>query len=132
MDDNGVFPCATQNANDAKALIKNKCIVIGEGANMPYTKEATDLFIKSNCLFAPAKATNARGVAVNEFEMSQNGSMQSWTAKVVDNKLKKTMYHICDTVSSTAKEYNIDGNYVAGANIAGFKRAADAMIAEGI
>lgn len=131
----GAFPCATQNEineNDAKALIKNKCVIIGEGANMPSTKEATDLFVESKSLFAPAKAANAGGVAVSEFEMSQNASMQSWSAEVVDTKLKETMYSICDKVSSTAKEYKMSGNYVSGANIAGFKKVADAMIAEGI
>ncbi len=131
----GAFPCATQNeinAHDAKELIKNKCVVVGEGANMPSTKEATDLFLASDCLFAPAKAANAGGVAVSEFEMSQNASMQTWSSEVVDSKLKETMYHICDKVSNTAKEYGENGNYVTGANIAGFKRVAEAMIAEGI
>ncbi len=131
----GAFPCATQNELtlvDAKNLIKNKCTVVAEGANMPSTKEAINLFNTSDILFAPAKAANAGGVAVSEFEMSQNASMTPWSAKKVDETLQKTMYNICDTASSTAKEYGVEGNYVDGANIAGFKRVADAMIAEGV
>ena len=128
------LPCATQNEltlKDAKALVKNGCMMVGEGANMPTTADATDYLIKK-ILFAPAKAANAGGVAVSEFEMSQNASMQKWSFEKVDDKLKLTMEQICKRVSLTAKDYGVEGNYMDGANIAGFKRVADAMIAEGI
>jgi glutamate dehydrogenase (NADP+) len=88
--------------------------------------------LSKGILLAPAKAANAGGVAVSGFEMSQNAAMQKWTFEEVDKKLKDTMENICENVSSTAEEYNVKGNYVDGANIAGFKRVADAMIAEGI
>ena len=129
------FPCATQNELselDANNLIKNGCVSVSEGANMPSTPEAISKFINAKVCFAPAKAANAGGVAVSEFEMSQNASMQRWSFEEVDKKLKDTMINICKTVSETAKEYGVEGNYVDGANIAGFKRVADAMIAEGI
>lgn len=129
------FPCATQNeltAVDAKKLIKNGCQCVAEGANMPSTTEAVHLMLKSTMCFGPAKAANAGGVAVSGFEMSQNAAMQKWTFEKVDAKLKATMEDICITVSETAKEYGVEGNYVDGANIAGFKRVADAMMAEGI
>lgn len=129
------FPCATQNElteRDAMALVKNGCVSVTEGANMPSTPEAIEIFLKEKILFAPAKAANAGGVAVSEFEMSQNASMQKWSFEKVDDKLKETMQQLCRRVSYTAKEYGVEGNYVDGANIAGFKRVADAMIAEGI
>ncbi len=129
------FPCATQNElteTDAKALLANGCTIVAEGANMPSTSAAVELFVKNKILFAPAKAANAGGVAVSEFEMSQNASMQKWSFEKVDEKLKTTMQQICKRVSYTANEYGVPGNYVDGANIAGFKRVADAMIAEGI
>ena len=129
------FPCATQNeltAVDAKKLVKNGCVAVAEGANMPSTTEAVHIMLKSDICLAPAKAANAGGVAVSGFEMSQNAAMQRWTFEELDEKLKVTMEDICETVSSTAKEYGVDGNYVDGANIAGFKRVADAMIAEGV
>ncbi len=129
------FPCATQNeltGLDAKNLISNGCISVSEGANMPSTPEAIEVFLKNKICFGPAKAANAGGVAVSEFEMSQNAQMQKWSFEKVDDKLKETMTQICKAVSSTAKEYGVEGNYVDGANIAGFKRVADAMIAEGI
>jgi glutamate dehydrogenase (NADP+) len=129
------FPCATQNELteiDANNLIKNGCVSISEGANMPSTTEAVNAILKAKLCFAPAKAANAGGVAVSEFEMSQNASMQKWSFEKVDEKLKETMKQICTRVSFTAKEYGVEGNYVDGANIAGFKRVADAMIAEGI
>ena len=129
------FPCATQNELteiDAKNLIKNGCVSISEGANMPSTTEAVNAILKAKLCFAPAKAANAGGVAVSEFEMSQNASMQKWSFEKVDEKLKETMKQICTRVAFTAKEYGVEGNYVDGANIAGFKRVADAMIAEGI
>ncbi len=129
------FPCATQNEltqGDAKALIQNGCMCVAEGANMPSRSEAIDLFIENKICFAPAKAANAGGVATSAFEMSQNAGMIRWTFEEVDQKLKETMVYICTEVANTAKEFSADGNYVVGANIAGFKRVADAMIAEGI
>ncbi len=129
------FPCATQNELtevDAKNLIKNGCQSVTEGANMPSTPEAIDMFLENKICFAPAKAANAGGVAVSEFEMSQNAAMSKWTFDKVDEMLKTTMQQICKRVSLTAKDYGVEGNYVDGANIAGFKRVADAMIAEGI
>lgn len=129
------FPCATQNeltAVDAKNLVKNGCVSVSEGANMPSTTEAVHIMLKSDICLAPAKAANAGGVAVSGFEMSQNAAMQKWTFEEVDLKLKATMEDICENVSSTAKEFGVAGNYVDGANIAGFKRVADAMIAEGV
>ncbi len=129
------FPCATQNELtkvDATNLIANGCKSISEGANMPSTPDAIELFMKNKLCFGPAKAANAGGVAVSEFEMSQNAQMQSWSFEEVDSKLKETMTQICKVVASTAKEYGVEGNYVDGANIAGFKKVADAMIAEGI
>ena len=129
------FPCATQNeltAIDAKHLIENGCISVTEGANMPSTPEAIHLLQSNSILFAPAKAANAGGVAVSEFEMSQNASMIRWSYDKVDKMLEQTMRSICKAVHLTAKEYGVEGNYVDGANIAGFKKVADAMIAEGI
>ncbi|MEA3554166.1 MAG: NADP-specific glutamate dehydrogenase [Campylobacterota bacterium] len=129
------FPSATQNELtelDAKNLIKNGCISVSEGANMPSTPEAIHLFNENKILFAPAKAANAGGVAVSEFEMSQNAAMAKWSYETVDERLEKTMRSICKRVHLTAKDYGVEGNYVHGANIAGFKRVADAMIAEGI
>ncbi len=129
------FPCATQNeltVVDAKNLVKNGCQSVAEGANMPSTTKAVHVMLKSDMCLAPAKAANAGGVAVSGFEMSQNAAMAKWTFEEVDAKLKVTMEEICENVSSTAKEYGVPGNYVDGANIAGFKRVADAMMAEGI
>ena len=129
------FPCATQNELtevDAKNLISNGCVSVTEGANMPSTPEAIELFQSHGVCFAPAKAANAGGVVVSEFEMSQNASMSKWSFEKVDEKLQTTMQQICKRVALTAKDYGVPGNYVDGANIAGFKRVADAMIAEGI
>ncbi len=129
------FPCATQNElneADAQNLISNGCVCVAEGANMPCTPEATAAFLNHNVCFAPAKAANAGGVVVSEFEMSQNASMQRWGFEKIDYKLKDIMQQICKRVVLTAKDYGVEGNYVDGANIAGFKRIADAMIAEGI
>jgi glutamate dehydrogenase (NADP+) len=129
------FPCATQNELtdvDAKNLIENGCISVSEGANMPSTPEAIELLQEAKILFAPAKAANAGGVAVSEFEMSQNASMTKWSYEKVDEMLEKTMRSICKSVHLTAKEYGVEGNYVDGANIAGFKRVANAMITEGV
>jgi len=129
------FPCATQNELtevDAKNLIKNGCVSVTEGANMPSTPQAITLLQKNGICFAPAKAANAGGVAVSEFEMSQNASMSRWSFEKVDERLKDTMQKICKRVALTAKDYGVEGNYVDGANIASFKKVADAMIAEGI
>lgn len=129
------FPCATQNELtevDANNLIANGCISVSEGANMPSTPEAIAVLQSHSILFAPAKAANAGGVAVSEFEMSQNASMTKWSYEKVETMLEKTMRDICQRVHMTAQEYGVDGNYVDGANIAGFKRVADAMIAEGV
>jgi len=129
------FPCATQNELteiDAQNLIANGCVSVSEGANMPSTPEAVDAFLSHKICFAPAKAANAGGVAVSEFEMAQNASMSKWSFEKVDDKLKTTMQQIAKRVALTAKDYGVEGNYVDGANIAGFKRVADAMIAEGI
>jgi len=129
------FPCATQNELtelDAQNLIQNGCVSVTEGANMPSTPQAIALLQSHKVCFAPAKAANAGGVAVSEFEMSQNASMSRWSFEKVDTKLKDTMQKICKRVALTAKDYGVEGNYVDGANIAGFKKVADAMIAEGI
>ena len=129
------FPCATQNELsdvDAQNLIVNGCQSVSEGANMPCTPKAINDFLSHKLCFAPAKAANAGGVAVSEFEMSQNASMSRWSFEKVDEKLKETMQMICKRVALTAKDYGVEGNYVDGANIAGFKKVADAMIAEGI
>ena len=129
------FPCATQNElniNDAKNLVKNGVFAVCEGANMPSTNEAIEHFQSNKVLFAPGKAVNAGGVAVSEFEMSQNASMQRWSKEKVDTKLQEIMKSICTRIAFTADKYDVSGNYVKGANIAGFTRVADAMIIEGI
>ena len=129
------FPCATQNELndiDAQNLIVNGCISVTEGANMPCVPKAINDFLSHKICFGPAKAANAGGVAVSEFEMAQNASMSKWSFEKVDEKLKEVMQQICKRVALTAKDYGVEGNYVDGANIAGFKKVADAMIAEGI
>jgi len=129
------FPCATQNELtdiDAQNLIVNGVVSVTEGANMPCTPKAINDFLSHKICFAPAKAANAGGVAVSEFEMAQNASMSKWTFEEVDERLKITMQQIAKRVALTAKDYGVEGNYVDGANIAGFKKVADAMIAEGI
>ena len=129
------FPCATQNELtdvDAQNLIVNGVVSVSEGANMPSTPKAINDLLSHKICFAPAKAANAGGVAVSEFEMAQNASMSKWTFEKVDEKLKTVMQQICKRVALTAKDYGVEGNYVDGANIAGFKKVADAMIAEGI
>ena len=128
------LPCATQNEideNSAKALIANGVEAVGEGANMPSTLEATAAFQQAGVLFAPAKAANAGGVAVSALEMSQNSQRLSWTFEEVDAKLKDIMIDIFHKVDLAAKEYATPGDYVAGANIAGFLKVADAMMAQG-
>ena len=128
------LPCATQNEIDeesAKALIANGVMAVGEGANMPSTLEATAAFQKAGVLFAPAKAANAGGVATSALEMSQNSMRLSWTFEEVDAKLKGIMEGIFAKVDEAAKEYATEGDYVSGANIAGFLKVAEAMMAQG-
>ncbi len=129
------LPCATQNElliDDAKALVANGCIAVAEGANMPTTIEATEYLQENGVLFAPGKAANAGGVATSALEMSQNSERLSWTFEEVDSKLKNIMVNIFHNLDDAAKKYGMEGNYVAGANIAGFLKVADAMTAQGI
>jgi len=129
------LPCATQNelhGEDAEILIKNGCIAVGEGANMPSTPDAVDLFIRNKIIFAPGKAANAGGVATSGLEMSQNSLRLSWTFEEVDEKLKNIMKNIYKNASEAAAEYGEPDNLVLGANIAGFKKVAAAMYAQGV
>ena len=129
------LPCATQNEIDeesAKALIQNGVKYVGEGANMPSTLEAISAFQSANVVFLPAKAANAGGVATSALEMSQSSGRLYWSAEEVDEKLKTIMVNIYKNVSSAAKRYGFEGNYVMGANIAGFEKIAEAMMAHGI
>ncbi len=129
------FPSATQNeisGEDAKKLLDNGCYVVGEGANMPTTPEGVELFQKAKILYGPGKAANAGGVAVSGLEMSQNSMRLSWTREEVDNRLKLIMASIHDAAAKTAEEYGNPGDYVMGANIAGFVKVADAMLAQGV
>ena len=129
------LPCATQNelgAQDAKELIKNGCIAVGEGANMPSTTEATEVFLQNKILFAPGKAANAGGVATSALEMSQNSARVSWPFEKVDHQLNNIMINIYHNMANAAKEYGHEDNFVVGANIAGFLKVADAMMAQGI
>ena len=129
------LPCATQNElllEDAEMLVKNGCIAVAEGANMPTTLEATKYLQEHGVLFAPGKAANAGGVATSALEMSQNSERISWTFEKVDNKLRDIMVNIYHNMDNAAKKYGMDGDYVAGANIAGFEKVADAMMAQGI
>jgi glutamate dehydrogenase (NADP+) len=129
------FPCATQNeinGDDAKALLDNGCFVVSEGANMPSTPEAVDIFLKAGILFGPGKAANAGGVATSGLEMSQNSIRLSWTREEVDEKLDGIMVAIHEQCLNAMAEYDMPDNYVNGANIAGFKKVADAMIAQGL
>ncbi|MNR97699.1 NADP-specific glutamate dehydrogenase [compost metagenome] len=129
------MPSATQNeltGRDAKALIRNKVIAVGEGANMPTTPEAVRLFQEAGVLFAPGKAANAGGVATSALEMQQNASRDSWTFEQTENRLATIMHNIHDTCATTAEEYGAPGDYVLGANIGGFVRVAEAMDALGI
>jgi len=128
------LPCATQNEldeSDAKALVANGCIAVAEGANMPCTKEAVEVFHAGNVLFAPGKAANAGGVAVSALEMSQNSMRLHWSFEEVDKRLQDIMTSIFQTMSHTATEYGMGNNFVAGANIAAFKKVAEAMLAQG-
>ncbi len=129
------IPCATQNEltlKDAKSLISNGCKYIIEGANMPATPEAVHEFINNGIAFGPSKAANAGGVAVSGLEMSQNSLRLSWTREEVDKRLYRIMKDIHDTAFASAERYSSKGNYVDGANIAGFMKVADAMMAQGI
>jgi glutamate dehydrogenase (NADP+) len=129
------LPCATQNelsADDAKVLVKNRCIAVGEGANMPCTIEATNLFLENGVLFAPGKAANAGGVATSALEMSQNAIRLSWTFEEVDKRLKNIMINIHNSTAEIANNYGLSDNYVFGANAAGFIKVADAMMAQGL
>lgn len=129
------LPCATQNEltlDDSKALVANGVIAVAEGANMPTTTEATEYLQQNGVLFAPGKAANAGGVATSALEMSQNSERISWSFEKVDSTLKKIMVNIYHNVDDAARKYNMDGDYVAGANIAGFEKVADAMMAQGI
>ena len=129
------LPCATQNElleDDAKALVANGCYAVGEGANMPSSLENIDIFLNNGILFAPAKAANAGGVATSALEMSQNSQRLSWTFEEVDAKLKNIMVNIYHNIDDAAKRYGMEGNYVDGANIAGFEKVVNAMLAQGV
>ena len=129
------LPCATQNElllDDAKALVANGCFAVVEGANMPTSLDATKYLQDQGILFCPGKAANAGGVATSALEMTQNSQRLSWTFEEVDAKLKDIMVNIFHNLDAAAKEYGMEGNYVAGANIAGFLKVADAMNAQGI
>ena len=129
------LPCATQNEltlDDAKALVANGVIAVAEGANMPTTLEATQYLQANNVLFAPGKAANAGGVATSALEMSQNSERLSWSFEEVDQKLKQIMVNIFHNMDDAAKRYGAEGNYVVGANIAGFEKVANAMLAQGV
>ena len=129
------LPCATQNElnlEDAKALVANGCFAVAEGANMPTTLDATKYLQDNGLLFAPGKASNAGGVATSALEMSQNSERLSWSFEEVDNKLKGIMANIFHNADAAAKKYGFEGNYVVGANIAGFEKVVDAMLAQGV
>ncbi|MBR1865606.1 MAG: NADP-specific glutamate dehydrogenase, partial [Lachnospiraceae bacterium] len=129
------LPCATQNEldlEDAKQLVANGCFAVAEGANMPTTLEATKYLQENGVLFAPGKAANAGGVATSALEMSQNSERLSWTFEEVDSKLESIMINIFHNLDDAAKRYNVAGDYVAGANIAGFEKVVDAMLAQGV
>ena len=129
------LPCATQNElflDDAKALVANGCKVVAEGANMPTTLDATEYLQENKIYFVPGKASNAGGVATSALEMTQNSMRLSWTFEEVDAKLQQIMVNIFHNIDDAAKAYGVEDNYVAGANIAGFKKVADAMLAQGV
>ena len=129
------LPCATQNEiseASAKALIANGCFAVAEGANMPCTPEAISAIQSAGLLFAPAKAANAGGVGVSALEMSQNSMRFSWTFEEVDNRLKGIMGDVYRSASNVAAQYGMPGNLAAGANIAGFLKVADSMLAYGL
>ena len=129
------LPCATQNEldlEDAKALVKNGCLAVCEGANMPTTLEATKYLQEHKVLFIPGKAANAGGVATSGLEMSQNSLRLSWSFKEVDARLKEIMINIYNNMSEVAKKYNLGDDFVAAANICGFLKVVEAMLAQGI
>ena len=129
------LPCATQNelnGEEAEMLVANSVIAVGEGANMPCTPEAVEVFQKAGVLFAPGKASNAGGVATSGLEMSQNSLRLSWTREEVDQRLEEIMVNIHKNAFETAKQYGREGDYVFGANVAGFLKVAEAMIAQGV
>jgi len=129
------FPSATQNeinGEDAKLLIQNGCYVVGEGANMPTTLDGVEHFRAAKTLFGPGKAANAGGVATSGLEMAQNSMRISWSREEVDGRLKEIMTSIHTAAWETSKEYGVPGDYVTGANIAGFVKVADAMLAQGL
>ena len=129
------LPCATQNElfiEDAKALVANGCKVVAEGANMPTTLDATEYLQKNKVYFVPGKASNAGGVATSALEMTQNSMRLSWSFEEVDAKLRDIMVNIFHNIDDAARTYGVEDDYVAGANIAGFKKVADAMLAQGI
>ena len=129
------LPCATQNELDkqsANTLVENGCFAVGEGANMPCTPEAVDIFINNKIVYGPGKAANAGGVATSGLEMSQNSMRYSWSFEEVDEKLKGIMQDIYKSASASAKEFNVEGNLVIGSNIAGFMKVAEAMLAQGV
>ena len=129
------FPCARQNelnGKDAAYLLKHGCTLVGEGANMPSTPDAIDAFVKAKIMYSPGKASNAGGVATSGLEMSQNSERLSWSREEVDAKLKGIMKSIHDNAWESAAKYGKKGNYVVGANIAGFTKVADAMVAQGV
>ena len=129
------LPCATQNElllEDAKMLVANGCMAVAEGANMPTTLEATKYIQESGLLFCPGKAANAGGVATSALEMSQNSERLSWSFEEVDSKLKGIMVNIFHSVDNAAKTCGVPGDYVTGANVAGFLKVADAMLAQGV
>jgi glutamate dehydrogenase (NADP+) len=129
------LPCATQNEldiNGAKALVAGGCFAVGEGANMPTTPDAAEYFIEHGLVFAPGKASNAGGVACSGLEMSQNSMRLSWTFEEVDQRLKGIMVNIYKNASEAAKEFGFENNLIVGANIAGFMKVANAMLAQGI
>jgi len=129
------LPCATQNEltdKDAERLVANGVRAVAEGANMPCTREAVALLREHKVLFGPGKAANAGGVATSALEMQQNASRDSWSFEHTENRLADIMVSIHDRCARTAEEYGAPGNYVVGANIAGFRRVADAMLALGV
>jgi glutamate dehydrogenase (NADP+) len=129
------LPCATQNelnGEDAHSLIENGCLAVSEGANMPSTPEAIQLFLDKGILFGPGKAANAGGVAVSALEMQQNAALATWTFKEVDDRLRETMSNIHGTCVHYARKFSKPGNYVDGANIGGFLRVAEAMLSHGV
>ena len=129
------LPCATQNEldlKDAETLVKNGCVAVAEGANMPTTIEATEYLQQNGVLFCPGKAANAGGVATSALEMTQNSERLSWSFEEVDGKLKEIMINIFKNINAASKKYGMEKNYVAGANIAGFLKVAEAMMAQGV